>query len=251
MPISDGHYARKQIFSRSRIISWSHRRRFQVGLDLASALSGQQLLDYGCGDGTFLAMLMERKDSPASAVGAEIDDSVVADCRKRLGADARLSFSRTDALDSTFDGLVCMEVMEHVVEREPIFEQWKSLVRPGGLILVSVPVETGPVLIAKQTIRRVAGWRGIGDYPGIAPYSWVEYLRSIFARSSQHITRPVHPGGTYCHKGFNWRLLRGELGRHFDLERTVSSPIHCLPAGLGSQVWFVLRNRPSMSPSST
>jgi SAM-dependent methyltransferase len=249
--IEEGHYARKQLFSQSWLIAWSHRRRFQVGLRLASALAGKRLLDYGSGDGTFLALLMAQANAPSEAVGAEIDDGQVNDCKTRLGSDPRLSFIRTDNLSPetdthSFDGLVCMEVLEHVVDWAPLFERWRWLVKPGGLILVSVPVETGLALVGKQVARRIAGWRGIGDYPGIAPYSWSEYLRSVFAGTSQHIPRPVHRNaagaGGHCHKGFNWRVLKSALAEHFQLERTMSSPVKWLPPGLGSQVWFVLRN---------
>ncbi len=249
--IKDGHYAKKQLHSRSRLISWSHRSRFEVGVGLAARFAGQRMLDYGCGDGTFLAILIEKSFAPAAAVGAEIDDGQVNDCRTRFGGDSRLSFVRTNALNRVdhthaFDGLVCMEVLEHVIDWDPLFDQWSWLVKPGGTILVSVPVETGPALVVKQIVRRVAGWRGIGDYPGIAPYTWREYARSVLAGSSQHIVRPVHPAanetGGYCHKGFNWGVLRAALGNRFAIEQTISSPLTWLPPGLGSQVWFVLRN---------
>src|SRR5882672_7561208 len=85
--IEQGHYARKQIFSRSRLIAWSHRQRFRIGLTLAGQYAKGRLLDYGCGDGTFLAMLMNRPDAPASATGAEIGDDQVQDCQTRLGSD--------------------------------------------------------------------------------------------------------------------------------------------------------------------
>jgi SAM-dependent methyltransferase len=249
--IASGHYAKKQIGSRSHLVAWSHGSRFRLGVRLAAPLAGGRVLDYGCGDGTFLGMLIQTAHAPAMTVGAEIDDGQVDDCRARLGGDPRLSFVRVEALTQAehthaFDGLFCMEVLEHVINWLPLFARWKWLVKPGGTIIVSVPVETGPALVVKQTVRRVAGWRGIGDYPGIAPYSWGELVRSVFAGSVQHIPRPVHPGnngsGGYCHKGFNWRVLQRELAKYFAIERILSSPVTWLPAGVGRQAWFVLRN---------
>lgn len=250
--IKTGHYARKQLFCRSRLIGWSHRRRFETGIRLAGRLAGQRLLDYGCGDGTFLALLMAEATAPALALGVEVDDDQVQDCRARYGGEGRLSFLKVDALNEAehkhaFDGVVCMEVLEHVVDPTPIFERWRWLVVPGGIILVSVPVETGLALALKQTVRRIAGWRGIGDYPGMAPYTWSELVRSICAGSRQHVDRPIHRGNGapfHCHKGFNWRAMRTTLSQRFVLEKTLGSPLAWLPAGLGSQVWFVLRNAP-------
>ena len=68
----EGHYAKKQIFCKSRLISWSHSRRFDTGVRLARRFAGKRLLDYGCGDGTYLTMLMASAHAPASAVGAEL-----------------------------------------------------------------------------------------------------------------------------------------------------------------------------------
>jgi tRNA G46 methylase TrmB len=80
-----GHYARKQIYCKDWLISWSHRRRYQVGLKLTRQLSATRILDYGCGDGSFLAMLAAESTAPISAVGAERYKSVVEDCNARLG----------------------------------------------------------------------------------------------------------------------------------------------------------------------
>src|SRR5262245_23626454 len=68
--LESGHYARKQIFSRNAIVAWSHRRRFALARELASAGAGGALLDYGCGDGTFVAMA---HDLFREAVAADID----------------------------------------------------------------------------------------------------------------------------------------------------------------------------------
>ena len=71
--LREGHYATKQIFCRDPLIAWSHRRRFEVGLRLAARFAGQSVLDYGCGDGTFLALLSAGPSPPVEALGVEID----------------------------------------------------------------------------------------------------------------------------------------------------------------------------------
>jgi SAM-dependent methyltransferase len=248
--LKEGHYARKQLFSRSWLISWSHGRRFAVGQRLALGLGAQRLLDYGCGDGTFLALLAEQPGAPASAVGAEVHDSLVADCRARLSGHAGLTFLTVGELDQpewrlTFDAIICMEVLEHVVDWQPVFDRWEQVLAPGGHILISVPVETGPAVLIKEVVRRVAGWRGIGDYPGQDPYTASELVRSIFTGRRQHIPRRAHPtaGGLpphHDHKGFNWKVLLDALTQRYTLRRMYRSPLPLLPAGLNSQVWFHL-----------
>jgi SAM-dependent methyltransferase len=256
LALRDGHYAAKQIFCKDRLIAWSHRRRFDTGLALARAFKGRRLLDYGCGDGTFLAMLMATADRPAEAVGAELDDFQVNDCRTRFADRAGLSFCSIDSLDlparrGRYDAVVCMEVLEHVVEIDVVIDRlWQSLA-PDGTLLVSVPVETGLPLLVKQAARRIAGWRGIGDYPGTSPYKWREYCAGVFAGSSPHLPRPVYGGETpfHDHKGFNWMALRNRLARRFVIDRIVASPISWLGPHLATQVWFVARKSESTTVS--
>jgi SAM-dependent methyltransferase len=246
--LREGHYAAKQIFCKDRIIAWSHRRRFDTGLALARAFRGQRLLDYGCGDGTFLAMLSATADRPAEATGAELDQYQVTDCQTRLGHRAGLSFVSIESLDSPahqerYDAVVCMEVLEHVVEVDMVIDRLWRLLAADGTLLVSVPVETGLPLLVKQAARRIAGWRGIGDYPGTSPYNLREYGASVFAGSTPHLTRPVYGGDTpfHDHKGFNWMALRDRLARRFVIDRVEASPLPWLGPRLATQVWFVAR----------
>ncbi len=215
--VQEGHYARKQIGCRSHLISWSHQRRFQTGLQLAAPLAGKTVLDYGSGDGTFLAMWTATATAPALAVGAELDTQQVEDCRKRLGGRPGLQFVYTQDLDAPehqgrYDGLICMEVLEHVVTLDALLDRFERWLAPGGLLLISVPVETGVPLMVKQVARRIAGWRGLGDYPGTSPYTFSQMWNSVLAGSTQHIPRRVNrdPSGfeSYDHKGFNWMGLR-------------------------------------------
>ena len=250
--IEQGHYAKKQLLCKDRLIAWSHRRRFEMGRWLAREFAGGRVLDYGCGDGSFLAMLMAEESAPSVAVGSELDQSVVDDCRARLGARRGLTFVLDEELDApehaaAYNLVVCMEVLEHVVDIEPLLDRFTRLLAPDGRVLISVPVETGLPLVVKQTARRVAGWRGLGDYPGIRPYSVGEFWKSVFAGRRQHITRGFIETGYGCvfpdHKGFNWMTLRDALTRRFQLEKMMASPLSWLPPHLASQVWFFMRVR--------
>jgi SAM-dependent methyltransferase len=246
--LREGHYAAKQIFCKDRLIAWSHRRRFDTGLALAQQFAGRRVLDYGCGDGTFLAMLSATAGRPAEAVGAELDDHQVLDCQTRLGGLAGFSFVSIDSLDAPshhgrYDAVICMEVLEHVVELDAVIDRLYRLLAPDGTLLVSVPVETGLPLLVKQAARCIAGWRGLGDYPGTSPYSWREYGASVFAGSRPHLTRPVYGERMrfHDHKGFNWMALRDRLAERFAISRVVASPMPWLGPHLATQVWFLAR----------
>jgi 2-polyprenyl-3-methyl-5-hydroxy-6-metoxy-1,4-benzoquinol methylase len=251
--INRGHYAKKQLLCKDWLISWSHRTRFHIGLRLAQQFAGKRLLDYGCGDGTFLAMLMKDQSyAPGRAVGVEVHQSTVDDCRSRFGSVPKLDFICVDELSgaahrASYDAVFCMEVLEHVVGLEPILDRLEATLAPSGRLVVSVPVETGLPLLIKQAARRAAGWRGLGDYKHTTSYTFGEYLKSVFPGPKQHITRTVYEsdGGSpfHDHKGFNWQLMKEILGRRFRIENVVSSPIVSFPPQLASQVWFVACKR--------
>ena len=251
--LRDGHYAAKQIFSKDRLVAWSHRRRFDVGLQLARRFRGQRILDYGCGDGTFLALLWATADRPAAGVGAELDEFQVNDCRTRLAHLGDVRFEPIAALDldehrKQYDGVVCMEVLEHVVAIDGVIDRLWRVLRDEGTLIVSVPVETGVPLLLKQLVRRAAAWRGVGDYRGANPYSIGEYVASVFAGSAPHIKRPMYNVDDampfHDHKGFNWRVLRDRLTKRFTIDEQVASPLPWLGSHLATQMWFVARKKP-------
>jgi SAM-dependent methyltransferase len=245
--LREGHYAAKQIFCQDRLVAWSHRRRFELGLRLARRFAGKRILDYGCGDGTFLALLQAGPAPVAEGVGAELDEVQVVDCRSRLSGRPGLNFELIERLAAeqhhgAYDGVVCMEVLEHVVAVDTVIERLDWLLGDHGTLLVSVPVETGLPLLAKQAARRIAGWRGIGDYPGTSPYTLQEYLASIVAGAASGLPRVVYQGTAgpfHDHKGFNWMALRERLARVFDIQQTLASPVPFLGPHLATQVWFV------------
>ena len=247
--ISTGHYARKQLFSRDGLVRWSHGRRFKTGIALAREFRGKRVLDFGSGDGTFLALTMMGDDAPASAAGAELTREVVDDCRRRYHSEPRLQFFRVEELDgqnvaASYDAVFCMEVLEHVVDWEPELARMARLLAPGGKLIISVPVETGLPVLVKQTVRQIAGWRKVGHYPGTTSYSWSELLSAVLAGNRQHLVRPVFDlgsGRAHDHKGFNWMVLRERLRRQFVVERVVASPFPWLGPRLATQVWFVCR----------
>jgi SAM-dependent methyltransferase len=258
--VRSGFYAQKQINSRSRLIAWSHRGRFATGLRLAREVGGARTLDYGCGDGTFLGLLMNGQPSPRIAVGAELTTAIVADCRERFKAQKGLHFVLIEDLarpahHGAYDAIYCMEVLEHVVDPAAMLDTFKQLLAPGGTLVVSVPIETGIPVVVKQVVRRIAGWRGVGHYPGTTGYTPIELLRSVFARSTQHITRPVitrEDGSTFHdHKGFNWRVLRGLVSAEFDLVRESTSPVGWLGPQLGTQRWLIARKRGAAKASGS
>jgi len=126
---------------------WSGRTGWSppAGLDedLASWLEplmvrGNKALDVGCGDGARYGSRM--RESGVEIHGVDISQVAVESARER-GVDAQVA-SLTDPLpydDACFDVVICLEVLEHLVDPAFVVRQIARVLRPGGLALLSVP----------------------------------------------------------------------------------------------------------------
>lgn len=254
--LSSGTYARKQFFCKSKVIAWSHTSRFRMARKLVATHAGRRLLDYGCGDASFLALV---HDLFPNAVGADLDARQNADCAARFADWEGLSFVHTPELadakyDGAFDVITCMEVLEHcpTAAVDAVLADLARLVAPGGVAFISVPIEIGPSLLGKELLRTLASWRNIGDYKGKERYRPGELLRMTFAGERTEIPRPAYsfeyaPGlnaESHGHKGFNWKVLRRRIGRDLEVVRTRFSPLGWTGGLFSSQAWFECRPRP-------
>jgi ubiquinone/menaquinone biosynthesis C-methylase UbiE len=244
--VAKGHYARKQLDCRSWIISWSHRSRFRKALSLVGVHPERRLLDYGCGDGTFLAMASGRF---GSCVGVDISEEQIRDCSDRFQQIQTVRFCRTRDLGSedsnAYDVVTSMETLEHCTESivEEVLADLVRLAKPRGQVIISVPIETGLAFLVKYAVRAVAGWRGLSDYRYYERYSLPDAYRMVLATKRTQIRRPAYgqPGfESHSHYGFNWRRLRSRIKQSFTIESTLFTPVPSL-GWLSSQAWFVCR----------
>ena len=254
--VAQGHYYRKLLECKSGVIAWSHRSRFRVGLELVG--SPRTLLDYGCGDGTFLAMAADRIQS---ACGADIAVEQIEDCRTRLASFTNLQFCTIPDLaqpshDRAYEVVTCMETLEHCTPPivDVVLRDLARLTAPGGRIVISVPIETGPTFLLKLAVRKAAAWRGLSDYRHYETYTPGDAVRMIFAGRTTAIKRPVYgvpDAPSHSHYGFNWRALRDQVLRYLTIEGARFSPLGFTRGWASSQAWFVCRPRVEDSPQST
>jgi SAM-dependent methyltransferase len=215
-----------------------------------AAGQGGRLLDYGCGDGTFIAMV---HDGFAESRGADVEPDQIEACRARLGDLPGVTFAMTRDLGASDAGawtvVTCMEVLEHCLEpeRRRIIAELGRLSASRGLIVISVPIETGLSLVGKQFFRAVAGLRGQGDYAHRERYSPAEMLRAAAGRPVRRVQYVGHgstgPFPYYGHKGFDWREVEREIAERLVITGRMFTPMPWAKALLNSQVWFVCHPR--------
>ncbi len=95
-----------------------------------------KLLDFGCGWGQYLAAAQA---VGWDAVGIEVDPEKIAFARSQgLNAVQGELLDRT--FDSeTFDAVIAQQVFEHLYDPVSYMEEIKRILKPGGIVFVSVP----------------------------------------------------------------------------------------------------------------
>jgi len=131
-------------YGRSRS-PWRQRTLFlhhQLAQKRIASLLGKidrktRVLDAGCGDGFFLNLLLQMGFK--NIRGIDAGRSMVERCRERgLPAEQKSLEEFTDA--GGFDLILLIEVLEHLRDPGAAIEKIKSLLRPGGKLLLTVPV---------------------------------------------------------------------------------------------------------------
>lgn len=102
-----------------------------------------RLLDCACGVGYGTQLLLERGAAIESALGVDVSVDAIAHANAHHAA-THAHFVACDALafddPDGFDTIVSLETIEHVDAPERLFAKLVSLLRPGGILVASVPV---------------------------------------------------------------------------------------------------------------
>jgi len=123
-----------------------HRRRVVVRLAAKAARGARAILDVGCGQGELLSELSRALPS-ASVSGADLSEQSIADSRKKNPdydlfvmdlTDAGFEQKHAERLGN-YDLVVCSEVIEHIEDDGLAVRRLRSLLAPGGHLIITVP----------------------------------------------------------------------------------------------------------------
>jgi len=99
---------------------------------------GRVVLDVGCGDGARYGARV--REGQVEVHGVDISQ-VAVDAARAVGIDARVARLEEPLPypDATFDVVICLEVLEHLVNPGAVVREIRRVLKPGGLALMSVP----------------------------------------------------------------------------------------------------------------
>lgn len=94
------------------------------------------VLEVGCGRGFTGAML--QRELGCHVTGVELNEQIANDARSRLHEVVHGDIL-TAEINGRFDAAILFDVLEHVTRGEALLRRVASLVRPGGVLLLSIP----------------------------------------------------------------------------------------------------------------
>ena len=184
------------IFESSRVYTI---RRVLKSL-VAAGFSPASILDYGCGEGRYLALLAELFPA-AGLAGCDISETAL---KLAAGHQPHSRFvpmsNESIALpDQSFDFVISVEVLEHVQDANKAIQEISRVLKPGGILLLTTPCAN------KYSLEWfVNKWRGgfqpsadgygrfATDEPGHLRRLNDDHFRELASRHGLAITRIYH-----------------------------------------------------------
>ncbi len=200
-----------------------HTMRFRwAARELAVPPQSYSLFELGCFDCRSLDFMPR----PSRYLGADASwEGGLMDAKQKFAGTDWMELVKAetaDALapyaDQSFDFSLSMETLEHIPDAalHGYLAFMARVTRRRALF--TVPVEVGPVFLAKYLAKRSMSSLRNGETES---YSW----REVVAASLGHAERVAR----YEHKGFDYRRLVAQLAEHFTLVKVEGIPFKPLP----------------------
>jgi 2-polyprenyl-3-methyl-5-hydroxy-6-metoxy-1,4-benzoquinol methylase len=220
-------YAEQTLDSPNPITRFAHRSRYRISLDLADRLlpQGGLMVDFGAGEGAFLNKFAQRRpDARLLAIEPYME-------LRYPGIDQVAQLA--EVAPGSVDLVGVFEVLEHVSDADlaSFFRDAVRALKPGGALLVTVPIMYGLALPVKAVASALLHRRRI-------EFSLPELAKGTLGIP---IPRPASRSGT--HKGFDFRWLDREITSAFAIRKRSFSPFPKLPWWCNSQAVMIAAKR--------
>lgn len=230
-------YERTQNFN--AVTRWLHGHRYRHSLAVVGELAQEldrpvRILEIGCGQAKLFGQVQERYD--VQYTGLDVKPAFVEAAQRQFGHLKNFRVESRPAQDIDFlttlkrpDAVFALETLEHIRERDVVrVIEGIARLKPQRFVC-SVPVEVGPIIVAKN----VGSW--LMGYSRHRHYSWMETLAAATYRLES-----LPPHGT-SHKGFDWRWLAQTIRHNFRHVERRHVPVRMFPAALSTSVYLIAR----------
>jgi ubiquinone/menaquinone biosynthesis C-methylase UbiE len=147
-------------FGQNSWITTANYGRFYGWLEVTSE---SRVLDVACGNGApalrlarMFGCMVWGIDSNAHAIARASAVTRERELSERVRFEIHDAGQRLPFPDRVFDAVTCLDALGHLPDRPSVFAEWARVLKPGGRLLFTDQVITGPV--SKEEIARRAPW---------------------------------------------------------------------------------------------
>ena len=180
------------------------KRRVITMLDYSDIQPGDNILDMGCGEGFYSMVLDNLYDCKITAV--DFDPEILALAHKWLDGRSNVTLEQGDITklrfpDNSLDKIVCTEVLEHIDDDKTAIKELYRVLKPGGVIAITVPNKNYPLLW--DPLNKVRESLGLGHFSPMSGF-W----GGIWAKDHKRLYLPSELRGLAENAGFLTEDLR-------------------------------------------
>lgn len=158
-------------------------------------------LDAGCGSGYFSRLLAAQGNT---VVGVDASEHMIDAARSFFEGSPLKDAMRFDVIetveklgfpDSSFDGVLCLSVVEYLHHPEACLDEINRVLKPGGKLVISLPHRLAPIRLAQRAVFLSLGRVAPGkwEYATLSRYSATK--RSLKSMLLAHGFKPLKVAG--------------------------------------------------------
>jgi glycosyltransferase involved in cell wall biosynthesis/ubiquinone/menaquinone biosynthesis C-methylase UbiE len=158
------------------------RRRAMTLLDHLDLHDGEMVLDCGCGMGVYMMMMNRLRNVTIVGVDADVGRLEWAEREGVAAQLSRVDIHRLPFATGSFDKVLMSEVLEHLADDRAAMREVYRVLKPGGVLALSVPHANYPLLWdpINKTLEAlgIAPFRNAGPITGLWSNHWRLYRPS-------------------------------------------------------------------------
>tara|TARA_Y100000590_G_scaffold461334_1_gene622678 strand:- start:1279 stop:2025 length:747 start_codon:yes stop_codon:yes gene_type:complete len=242
-------YSKLTVENKDILKRFSHKARFiESGKFLKEYKfkNNISMLDFGSGDGFFIKYLIDEKfNFDFTAYDADPEKKQIFEMKNLFQTNNIKNvkiFNDYNLIDKRFDIICCLETLEHFnhEDQRKLLSQMEKLLKPNGIICISVPIEVYLSGFLKMIYRFLIGQKH--ENSSFKNLIYTLFGINIFTPHTVHSLKTYDMQYKDTHVGFYYfNLIKLIENMNFEIVKIQYSPFPLLKSLLNSQIFIKIK----------